>query len=1160
MKKLYLSFLTAVIFFFAQGQSTTLTISQVYGGAGCGTANCSAYKNDFIEIFNKSSSPINVNGYSVQYTSAAGTAWTATNLPNVTLQPGQYLLVAEAFSANGTTALPTPDVTGAIAMSATAGKVALVNTTTLLTGSQCTRSGTVIDFVGYGATAVCNETTFAPAPSTANSIFRASNGCQDQDNNGSDFAAAPAAPRNTASPFSPCAPTCTTPTQKATDMRYGGSGSTSMNIYFSRGNGLGSLVLCRQGSPVNAAPVNGTVYTANSIFGLGSNVGGTGNYAVFNTSFPGVNAFTVNNLTAGTKYYFSVFEYNDPNKCYTATGLVDSFIVGGTLLKPGDMVFVGWDNSIVGGGDDKVYLMNMVDIARGTQFSITNSRFEAGAAANVRTNRWYGGSTDPYQDPEKQDFEYVGASPIAKGSVIAMESSASGFTNFTINGVSVPASDFSAKSGFSNFISNTGTDADQLYITQGRFTPYGTAGVDRYNLYNGLVIHGISIRTPWIPLSSAVSSANTGGGTRQSRIPPDILCINTEFGTSSFGYGVYNRAMGTTGTKSQLLSSMRNMANWNTGTGSGTADDALASQPNVNNTYTVNSPVQDGVWLGGSSSDWFDCSNWEGLHVPDSTTIAYVNTGVPNNADISVSASTKAVEFKNMAHAGTLFITAAGVVSLVGAGADKLEVEDGIYIDATGTLQFENNSNAAGDTLWVHQTITDNHPLNTVLGFQPGQGTVVLAEARTNLTPYTLNKNPINALKFYKLAVNNTRNISTTDPVRVTNNLNLQNGYLVVPSTASLTLSSTATVSSPANVYGLSNRGYFNSFVSGKMYYDADAASVNMIFPIGKYNIGDTLFAPVELTKTDATVCTYDAEYFPVAYSDLTVDPAQLHHVSRKEHWLINSSVIPASAKVTLSWRPMSQVGDGSNNPVAFDSLMVSHYFDDDGAGGNPSLWHVDGGSNVIMPKNAGYNFNYGMLTTVASTGSFSPFTLGTRGNYNILPLKLLDFTAVLKGEIVHLQWLTEEETAMDKYIVERSADGIHFSPIASVNALNNPGRLTYLSYDLKPLSGNNYYRLRIADRSGKINYSLIVPVWVGKEADFQVFPNPARDHIQINLPTGSSNTAISIVNSCGQVVKQLTTKDQSVVINIESLSRGVYFIKIFNNRQTIAQKFTKMQ
>src|SRR5215216_297566 len=92
--------------------STTIVISQVYGGAGCGTAGCSTYKNDYIELFNRGAVAVSVNGWSVQYASATGTAWQVTNLPNVSIPAGGYLLVAEGAGANGVNNLPAPDVTG----------------------------------------------------------------------------------------------------------------------------------------------------------------------------------------------------------------------------------------------------------------------------------------------------------------------------------------------------------------------------------------------------------------------------------------------------------------------------------------------------------------------------------------------------------------------------------------------------------------------------------------------------------------------------------------------------------------------------------------------------------------------------------------------------------------------------------------------------------------------------------------------------------------------------------------------------------------------------------------------------------------------------------------------------------------------------------------
>ena len=176
-----------------------VVISQVYGGGGNAGATL---KNDFVELFNRGSAPVSVTGWSVQYASATGSTWQVTNLSGM-IQPGQYYLVQEAQGTGGTTNLPTPDATGNIAMSATAGKVALVNTTTALTGA-CPIGAGVQDFVGFGTTANCSETAPTPAPSNTTAVLRAGFGCTDTDNNSTDFVAGTPNPRNTASPVNPC--------------------------------------------------------------------------------------------------------------------------------------------------------------------------------------------------------------------------------------------------------------------------------------------------------------------------------------------------------------------------------------------------------------------------------------------------------------------------------------------------------------------------------------------------------------------------------------------------------------------------------------------------------------------------------------------------------------------------------------------------------------------------------------------------------------------------------------------------------------------------------------------------------------------------------------------------------------------------------------------
>ncbi|HEV8252618.1 MAG TPA: ExeM/NucH family extracellular endonuclease [Candidatus Limnocylindria bacterium] len=244
--------------------SANIVISQIYGGGGNSGAQ---YTNDYVEIFNRGPATVSVGGWSIQYTSAtgAGNFGSATNQITPlsgTLAPGQYLLVQEAAGATPSAPLPTPDVTDStpIPMSATAGKVALVNTTTPLgcnggsTPCPPAALATIVDLIGYGS---ANFFEGAPAPTLSNTTaaFRAGGGCTDTDNNAADFAAAPPAPRTSASPLNPCG------ALSINDViaKEGNAGTTSFEFTVSLGAPAGP-----GGVTFDVATADGTATTADS--------------------------------------------------------------------------------------------------------------------------------------------------------------------------------------------------------------------------------------------------------------------------------------------------------------------------------------------------------------------------------------------------------------------------------------------------------------------------------------------------------------------------------------------------------------------------------------------------------------------------------------------------------------------------------------------------------------------------------------------------------------------------------------------------------------------------------------------------------------------------------------------------------------------------------
>ncbi len=200
MKLKPLAFLLAAIFAAPAvlASSSGVVISQIYGAGGNTGAT---YKNDYIEIFNAGSAAVNIGGWSVQYASSTGSSWQVTGLPAGTqIRAGQYLLIRQQAGAGGSVDV-VGDVNGNIPMSATAGKVALVRSTTALSG---TNPAGVEDIVSFGSAATPTEGSPTPTLSVSNAAFRAADGCTDTNSNSADFSLAAPQPRNSASALKSC--------------------------------------------------------------------------------------------------------------------------------------------------------------------------------------------------------------------------------------------------------------------------------------------------------------------------------------------------------------------------------------------------------------------------------------------------------------------------------------------------------------------------------------------------------------------------------------------------------------------------------------------------------------------------------------------------------------------------------------------------------------------------------------------------------------------------------------------------------------------------------------------------------------------------------------------------------------------------------------------
>jgi Lamin Tail Domain len=184
--------------------SGSIVVDELYAAGGNSGA---VYANDYVELFNRGAGSVAIDGWTLQYASAAGTSWQSTVLSGSIPAGGRYLVQLASGGANGS-ALPAADATGTSNLAATGGKVAVVDDATALScggsAGSCSTASNVEDLVGYGSAADYEGAGAAPAGSATNALARAGGGCTDTDDNAADFATATPDPQNSSAAASTC--------------------------------------------------------------------------------------------------------------------------------------------------------------------------------------------------------------------------------------------------------------------------------------------------------------------------------------------------------------------------------------------------------------------------------------------------------------------------------------------------------------------------------------------------------------------------------------------------------------------------------------------------------------------------------------------------------------------------------------------------------------------------------------------------------------------------------------------------------------------------------------------------------------------------------------------------------------------------------------------
>ncbi len=189
---------------------------------------------------------------------------------------------------------------------------------------------------------------------------------------------------------------------------------------------------------------------------------------------------------------------------------------------------------------------------------------------------------------------------------------------------------------------------------------------------------------------------------------------------------------------------------------------------------------------------------------------------------------------------------------------------------------------------------------------------------------------------------------------------------------------------------------------------------------------------------------------------------------------------------------------------------------------------------------------------------SFSTGTMAMTMDDAILPLDLLSFTAAAIDDNTYLQWHTVNEENVSHFGIERSIDAKNWETISTISALNGIEQ-HYDVWDESPLSGTNYYRLKMTDFDDTYKYSKIVEVSFGQKRNtpqYLIYPNPnngtfhvlAQDIVQ-------EETRMYLFDGLSRLVYGQLLQDGNNLVNTKNLVRGMYHLKIENKGEAFIYK-----
>ncbi|HEV7779768.1 MAG TPA: T9SS type A sorting domain-containing protein [Chitinophagaceae bacterium] len=877
--------------------------------------------------------------------------------------------------------------------------------------------------------------------------------------------------------------TAVAPTISASNLLFSNITGSSMTLTWTSGNGERRIVVAREGSAVNANPVDLTAYSGSPAFGFGSEIG-SGNFVVSNNSG---NTVDISNLQPGVTYHFAIFEFNGfSNPVYRtvspATGSSSTDIR--PTVPSSNILFSGIDGAAIsiswtpGDGIHRIVVaragspvdavpVDGVDYAENNDFQLAADLTTGQRVVYDNTSSFFTMTgLLPNTVYHFRVYEYNGSG----GSIAYLTTSFATGSQSTAIAPAISASNiiFSDITGVSMKLSWTSGDGERSLVVARAGSAVNSDPVD-LTAYSGNPTFGFGSE---IGSSNYVIQSNTGNSVDVSGLLPGVTYHFAVYPFNGFSTPVYRTVSPAIG--SQVTDGAPSVPS------SGLSFANIEGTSMLLNWTPGNGTRRIVVARAGAAVDAIPVNGIDYAEYDNFSLAAQISSGqrvVYDNPGSSFILSGLLP--------GTVYYFRVYEYNGTGAGITYLTTSPATGNQSTVSVPTLQSSNIG------FSAVTAN---SATIGWTNGNGTSRLVVARANTA---VNANPVDLTSYI---ANSSFGAGSE----------IGTGNFVVAKT-----SGTST-----NVAGL---------VSGTTYH----------FAVYEYNgVFNPLYLRPGATGNVTTQGAPQTQATNVSAGSVTATTLQLtwtngsgnsRLVLMKQGSAVNANPADNGAyTANTAFGAGTQLGTGNyvvykaaGNSVTITGLIPN------------TVYHF-----AVFEYNA-FGANSQFLVTNPARGNATTL--------QVLPVTLLEFNAEPYNNTIRLKWATAQETNSSHFDIEKSADGVSFTRIGTVSAAGNSSiRKDYSYTDKGPLSVINYYRLKQVDLDNRFVYSPIVRIKY-EAGPVENIANPVQTTLSVRLNAAAITPGSEwlLYDMNGKIIRRKRITGPLINEPVETLAPGVYLLEI---------------